>query len=78
MTAIALRRPRARFGTRWRVPPLIALSIAYVVIVILAALIGPSVSIPVHDGRLVLGTWQRVILIDLDGPRQRDLYVSVR
>jgi secondary thiamine-phosphate synthase enzyme len=45
---------------------------------ILASLIGPSVSIPVHDGRLVLGTWQRVILVELDGPRQRDLYVSVR
>ena len=45
---------------------------------ILASLIGPSVSLPVHDGRLVLGTWQRVILVELDGPRQRDLYVSVR
>ncbi|MBV8086008.1 MAG: YjbQ family protein [Chloroflexi bacterium] len=45
---------------------------------ILASLIGPSVSAPVHDGRLVLGTWQRVILLELDGPRQRDLYVSVR
>ncbi|HZS90076.1 MAG TPA: ABC transporter permease [Chloroflexota bacterium] len=40
MTALALRRPRARFGTRWRVPPLIALSIAFVTIVILAALVG--------------------------------------
>jgi secondary thiamine-phosphate synthase enzyme len=45
---------------------------------ILASLIGPSVSLPVHEGRLVLGTWQRVILVELDGPRQRDLYVSVR
>jgi len=40
VTALALRRPRARFGTRWRIPPLIALSIGYVTIVVLAALVG--------------------------------------
>ncbi len=40
MTAIALRRPRARFGTRWRIPPLIAFSISYVTIVVLAAFVG--------------------------------------
>ena len=45
---------------------------------ILATLIGPAVSVPVHDGQLVLGTWQRIILLEFDGPRQRDLYVSVR
>jgi len=44
---------------------------------ILAALIGPSVSVPVQNGRLVLGIWQRIILVELDGPRERDLYVSV-
>jgi secondary thiamine-phosphate synthase enzyme len=45
---------------------------------ILATLIGPSVSVPVVSGKLVLGMWQRVILVELDGPRERDLYVSVR
>jgi secondary thiamine-phosphate synthase enzyme len=45
---------------------------------ILATLIGPSVCVPVHNGRLVLGVWQRIILIELDGPRERDLYISVR
>ncbi len=40
MTALALQRPRARFGMRWRVPPLIAISIGYVTIVVLAALAG--------------------------------------
>jgi peptide/nickel transport system permease protein len=40
VTALALRRPRARFGTRWRIPPLIALSIGYVTMVVLAALVG--------------------------------------
>jgi peptide/nickel transport system permease protein len=38
--AIALRRPRARVGTRWRIPPLIAFSIGYVTVVVLAAVVG--------------------------------------
>jgi secondary thiamine-phosphate synthase enzyme len=45
---------------------------------ILATLIGPSVSVPVQNGQLVLGTWQRIVLLEFDGPRERDLYVSVR
>src|SRR6516164_7350624 len=40
---------------------------------ILSSLIGTSVSVPVGDGRLMLGTWQRVILVELDGPRTREL-----
>ena len=40
MTALALRRPRARFGTRRRIPPLIAFSLGYLTIVVLAALAG--------------------------------------
>jgi len=31
-----------------------------------ATLLGPSLSIPVVDGRLTLGTWQQIILIDFD------------
>jgi secondary thiamine-phosphate synthase enzyme len=43
-----------------------------------AALIGPSESIPLVDGRLVLGTWQQVVLIDFDdGPRARTVTVQV-
>jgi secondary thiamine-phosphate synthase enzyme len=45
---------------------------------ILATLIGPSVSMPVSSGKLILGVWQRIILVELDGPRDRDVYVSVR
>jgi secondary thiamine-phosphate synthase enzyme len=41
-----------------------------------SSIIGPSVTVPVDKGRLVLGTWQRIILIELDGPRQRQLYVT--
>ena len=40
---------------------------------ILSALIGTSVSLIVESGSLVLGTWQRVVLIELDGPRQREI-----
>jgi len=43
---------------------------------IASSIIGPSVSIPVHSGKLVLGTWQRVILVELDGPRKRDITVT--
>jgi secondary thiamine-phosphate synthase enzyme len=40
---------------------------------ILSALIGTSVGLIVDRGLLVLGTWQRVILVELDGPRQREI-----
>ncbi len=43
---------------------------------ILASLIGPSVVIPCERGQLILGTWQRVVLVELDGPRERNLYLS--
>jgi secondary thiamine-phosphate synthase enzyme len=44
---------------------------------ILASLIGPSLAVPFRDGELVLGTWQRIVLVELDGPRDRRLIVSV-
>jgi secondary thiamine-phosphate synthase enzyme len=44
---------------------------------ILSALIGTSVSLPFDQGKLVLGTWQRVVLIELDGAREREIAVSV-
>ncbi len=43
-----------------------------------AALIGPSETIPLVDGRLVLGTWQQVVLLDFDDrPRTRTVTVQV-
>jgi len=43
-----------------------------------AALIGPSESVPIVDGRLMLGTWQQVVLIDFDDrPRSRTVTVQV-
>ncbi len=42
-----------------------------------AALLGASVSLNVMGGRLLLGEWQRVFLVELDGPRPRDFSVVV-
>jgi secondary thiamine-phosphate synthase enzyme len=43
-----------------------------------ASIIGPSEAIPVQGGKLLLGTWQAVMLIELDGPRERRVIVEVR
>lgn len=40
-------------------------------------LLGSSVSVPVDDGDLGLGTWQSILLFEGDGPRTRTLRVSV-
>jgi secondary thiamine-phosphate synthase enzyme len=43
-----------------------------------AAVIGPSETIPLVDGRLALGTWQQIVLLDFDDrPRQRTVTVQV-
>ena len=43
-----------------------------------AALLGPSVTIPVVDGRLALGTWQQVVLVEHDvGPRRREVIIQL-
>ena len=43
-----------------------------------AALVGPSLQIPVVSGRLCLGTWQQVVLLDFDNhPRLRRLIIQV-
>ncbi len=43
-----------------------------------AALIGPSISLPVRRGRLRLGTWQQVVVINHDNkPRQRAVEVTI-
>jgi secondary thiamine-phosphate synthase enzyme len=41
-----------------------------------AALMGPQVVIPLDAGRLALGTWQGIFFCELDGPRERSVYVS--
>jgi secondary thiamine-phosphate synthase enzyme len=43
-----------------------------------AALVGPSEAIPFEAGRLMLGTWQQIVLIDFDDrPRERTVLVNV-
>ena len=43
-----------------------------------ASLLGPSITVPLVQGRLTLGTWQQVVLIDFDtGPRNREIVVQV-
>jgi len=42
-----------------------------------AILLGSSLSVPVVEGRLGLGQWQRIFLAELDGPRTRRILVRV-
>jgi len=43
-----------------------------------ASFIGPSLSVPIVDGRLQLGTWQQIVLIDFDvRPRSRSYLVQI-
>jgi len=42
---------------------------------LLAALLGPSLVLPVEAGRLALGTWQGVYLCEFDGPRTRSVWL---
>ncbi len=43
-----------------------------------AALLGPSLSVPIVQGRLGLGTWQQIILVDFDNrPRDRMVILQV-
>jgi secondary thiamine-phosphate synthase enzyme len=43
-----------------------------------AALMKPSLSIPLINGRLTLGTWQQIVFIDFDNRRrERNIFVHV-
>ena len=42
-----------------------------------AVILGNSVVVPVENGELMLGTWQRILFIELDGPRTRRVLVKV-
>ena len=42
------------------------------------SLIGNSVDVLIHDGELVLGTWQGIMFAEFDGPRNRKLYVQIQ
>ena len=42
-----------------------------------ASLMSPQVLIPLDDGRLALGTYQGIFFCEFDGPRERNVFVSV-
>jgi secondary thiamine-phosphate synthase enzyme len=42
-----------------------------------ATLLGNSAVLPIEDGHLVLGTWQSVFFVELDGPRSRSVNVKI-
>jgi secondary thiamine-phosphate synthase enzyme len=43
-----------------------------------AAMLGPSLTIPIVDGELTLGTWQQVLLLELDTrPREREIVIHI-
>ncbi len=42
-----------------------------------AMLMGASETIPIKNGKLNLGTWQRILFIELDGPRERTFSITI-
>ena len=43
-----------------------------------AAMLGPSLTIPIVDGELTLGTWQQIMLLEFDTrPRDREIVIQV-
>ena len=44
---------------------------------ILNTMLLPSVTIPLVNGRLMLGTWQSVLFVEMDGPRHRNVYIHI-
>lgn len=44
---------------------------------ILSSALGQSMTLPVISGQLNLGTWQSVLLLDLHGPRTREISISI-
>ncbi len=43
---------------------------------LMTTLLGSSVTVPIEAGRLRLGTWQGIFLVEFDGPRTRQIWVS--
>ena len=43
----------------------------------ISSIVGSNLTLPLRGGRLELGTWQRVLLVECNGPRERGIAVSV-
>jgi thiamine phosphate synthase YjbQ (UPF0047 family) len=44
---------------------------------LISMMLGSSESIPIVDGKMVIGQWQSVLLVDLDGPRTRTVGIQI-
>ena len=42
----------------------------------MATILGASLTVPIEKGELMLGAWQKIILVELGGPRERNIVVS--
>ncbi len=42
-----------------------------------SSLVGPTVTVPFENGRLMLGRWQGIYLCEFDGPREREVLVTI-
>jgi len=42
-----------------------------------ASLINPSILIPIEQGKIKLGQWQKIFLAEFDGPRERKINISI-
>ncbi|MFO8017285.1 MAG: secondary thiamine-phosphate synthase enzyme YjbQ [Promethearchaeia archaeon] len=43
-----------------------------------STLTGPSLFVLIHEGKLVLGTWQGIMFTEYDGPRSRNVYIQIQ
>lgn len=42
-----------------------------------SSLVGPSLSLIIEDGKIILGTWQGIYFMEFDGPRTRTVHVKI-
>ncbi|HJQ26272.1 MAG TPA: secondary thiamine-phosphate synthase enzyme YjbQ [Blastocatellia bacterium] len=42
----------------------------------ISSILGASLTVPVRNGELVLGTWQRVLFVECNGPRSREVVIT--
>ncbi len=43
----------------------------------ISSILGPSVTVPIRNGKLQLGTWQSVLFVECNGPRERNVVVTI-
>jgi secondary thiamine-phosphate synthase enzyme len=43
----------------------------------ISSIVGPSVTIPISGGKLELGTWQSILLVECNGPRERKIVATI-